>query len=89
MNVTILQAHMEELPDGTLAGSVRFQVKGHGSPYELSLRNEKGEVWDYSLHFAGESGSDEQIAAVSERIDEDDELFDRLLDAALATLEKG
>lgn len=87
MNINIREAKMEELPDGTLVGAVVFEAEGHRSLYELSLRNEKNH-WDYSLHFSNESGSDEEIAAVSDRIDEDDELFDRLLDAALDALEE-
>lgn len=87
MKITIVQARMEEQPDGALSGSVQFLAEGDETPYELFLRNEKGKVWDYSLHFTSESGNHDQITAVSDRIDEDDELFDQLLDAALETLD--
>ncbi|AZN42541.1 hypothetical protein [Paenibacillus albus] len=88
MNVTIIHAEMTQDPDKGYKGSVQFEVEGHKQPYEiiLQLTSLRGTTWDYSLHFAKESGSEEQINEVEKAIEEDDDLFDDLIDAAAATL---
>lgn len=88
MNVTIIHAEMTQDKEKGYSGSVQFEVEGHKQPYEITLQltSIRGTTWDYSLRFAKESGSEEQIDAVEKAIEEDDDLFDLLIDAAAATL---
>ncbi|WP_276351492.1 hypothetical protein [Cohnella caldifontis] len=84
MNVNILQAEMTHADQEGYRGRVTFEVEGHKQPYELTLQSdERVDDWNYSLHFAGESGSEQEIEAVDLALEEDGELFDRLVEAAL------
>ncbi|MBW7474938.1 hypothetical protein K0T92_09290 [Paenibacillus oenotherae] len=90
MNLTILQAklHYSE-EDLGYAGFVHFEVEGHKVPYELTLLSKKkrDDDWMYSINFLTGHGSEEQINEVEAQLEENDELFDSLIDAAKATLE--
>ncbi|WP_199620997.1 hypothetical protein [Paenibacillus alkalitolerans] len=85
MNITVLNARMNKDQDG-YAGAVEFQVDGHKFPYEMTLFKDKAGEWEYNLLFLNESGSEEDILAVEEYLEENDDAFIRLLDAAEATL---
>ncbi|MBO7744567.1 hypothetical protein I8J29_10190 [Paenibacillus sp. MWE-103] len=88
MKVTIIHAEMTHDRENGYRGTVQFEAEGHKHPYEISLQlnSLRGTTWDYSLRFAKESGSEEQIGEVEAAIEADDELFDRLIDAAADTL---
>ena len=64
-------------------GHVRFAVEGHKQPYEITLQSDKGNFdWNYALNFSNESGNEDEILLVDERLEEDDELFDMFVDLA-------
>ncbi|WP_213618281.1 hypothetical protein [Paenibacillus sp. J22TS3] len=77
---------MQRQEDETYLGRTVFKVTGHKQDYEITFFSKRGKEWDYSLHFANESGDEDELLAVDARIEEDDEWFDRLLDAAMDTL---
>lgn len=84
----ILNAEMQPQAQGYL-GRIAFELEGHKQAYELTLQSDKYlDDWNYALNFLSESGSEEQIAEVEQRIEEDDELFDALVDAAVSTLDR-
>jgi hypothetical protein len=83
MNLNVIEARMIQGKDQSYSGYVRFRTEGGHTVYELSLGSEKGDEWLYNLHFTEESGDDEEIDEVSRLIDEDDEIFDELLQSAL------
>lgn len=83
MKVQVLNATMSYSKKDGYLGHVRFSVEGHKQPYELTLQSDGNEFdWNYALNFSDESGSEEEIQLVDERIETDDELFDLLVDAA-------
>ena len=67
-------------------GQIIFEVKSHKSPYEITLHSKRGKEWSYGLHFSGEPGLEEEIFAVEEYIEENDECFDLLVEAGKKTL---
>jgi len=88
MKLEIGSADMKQHEDGSYVGQVRFRVEGHPQAYEITLYSEKGKAWDYGLHFAEESGSEAHIDAVEAFLEEDDDAFEALVEAALAAQEK-
>jgi len=87
VKITILNAIMSHHPKDGYLGHVTFGVDGHKQPYELTLQSDrKPDDWNYSLHFAGEPGPEEEIDAVDRVIDEDDDVFDMLVEAAMEKL---
>lgn len=90
MNITILKAQLQySEEDKGYAGFVHFEVEGHKVPYELTLLSKKkrDDDWMYSINFLTGHGSEEHILAVEEQLEENDDLFDSLIDAAKAALE--
>jgi hypothetical protein len=83
MKLHVIEARMEQDKDRSYSGFVRFRTDSGETVYELSLGSKDGGEWLYNLHFTEASGNDEQMDAVSELIDEDDEIFDELLQSAL------
>lgn len=82
MNIKIRSAQMKQLEDEYI-GHVEFEVEGHEKPYEITLyRKENKEEWGYSLHFLNESGPEDEIQAVDDYLDENDEVFQQLIEAA-------
>lgn len=73
--------------DSGYTGQVEFSVEGHKSSYELTLHSTKGNEWSYGLHFHGEPGIEDEIFAIDEYIEDNDELFDELVEAARKTCE--
>ncbi|MCI3923803.1 hypothetical protein MO973_26605 [Paenibacillus sp. TRM 82003] len=88
MELQIKQAELKRDPDDGYVGQVRFAVEGHPADYEITLYSKKGKEWDYGLHFAEASGSEERIDEVEAYLEENDEAFDRLIEAALAAERK-
>ncbi|MBD2846768.1 hypothetical protein IDH44_16345 [Paenibacillus sp. IB182496] len=86
MNVTILKAGMKHTPEDGYVGHVHVQVEGHRDEYEVTLHSTRGKSWSYGLHFLHASGKEEEIFAFEEQLEEDDELFDSLVEAARAAL---
>ncbi len=87
MNLSILKAKMLYEKDSGYTGQVEFAVEGHKSPYELTMHSSKGNEWSYGLHFLGEPGKEEEIFAVEEFIEDNDESFDQLIEAARSQCE--
>jgi len=82
MNISILTAKMTYDKDSGYTGQVQFEVEGHNRSYEITLHSSKGNDWSYGLHFLGEPGKEEDIFAVEEFIEDNDEAFDHLIEAA-------
>lgn len=75
--------------DETYRGKTVFTLSGHKSCYEVTLLSRDGRDWSYSLSFSGESGSESEIEQVEQRLEQDDEWFDALVEAAWSKLEAG
>ena len=45
--------------------------------------SKNGKDWDYSLHFTEQSGDEEELLRMDELLENDDDVYDKLLDAAL------
>ncbi|WP_028560060.1 hypothetical protein [Paenibacillus pinihumi] len=88
MNVTVIEAHMGWSKEDGYTGQVKFTVEGHQGAYEMTLQKKRGNDWMYGLIFADGLGKEEEILFVEEQLEEDDELFDTLVEAAKSTLEK-
>jgi len=86
MDIRIIAAEMKTSPEDGYIGNVRFAVEGHPKDYEMTLYSKKGKDWEYGLHFAEESGSDDLIEAVEAYLEENDEAFDAIVDAAYASM---
>lgn len=83
MNIRIASAKMKHDPEDGYVGQVAFSVEGHPKPYEITLFSKKGKEWEYGLHFAEASGSEELIDEVEAYLEEHDEAFEALVEAAL------
>ncbi|AIQ52971.1 MULTISPECIES: hypothetical protein [Paenibacillus] len=88
MNVEIVKAELKREEDRSFIGRTVFTVEQHTSPYEITFFSKRGSEWDYSLSFAGEPGSEEQFLEVDGLLENDDDFFNQLLDAALDTQEE-
>lgn len=89
MKITIREAAMTHSAAEGYFGFVRFEVEGHKQPYELTLQSDKKiDDWNYALSFLNESGSEAEFEKVEQAIEEDENVFDDLVDAALAKLEE-
>jgi hypothetical protein len=83
IQLTVVETAMIRKPNGEYSGYTRFQANQAATIYELSLASDDGKDWMYNLHFTANSGTDELMDEVSNWIDENDEAFDELLQAAL------
>ncbi|WP_106767688.1 hypothetical protein [Paenibacillus faecalis] len=81
--ITIERAGMHRDEEDHFIGYAVFSIQGHTSAYEITFMSKNGKDWDYSLNYAEESGQEEEFLQADELIEEDDELFDDLLDAAI------
>jgi hypothetical protein len=84
--INVLQAGMTHSKEDGYVGKVEFSCEGHKQPYEITFYSKSGKDWMYSLNFLNESGSEEEIDAVEEMLEEDDELYERLVEAAKSKL---
>ena len=82
MQYSVVEAKMEYSKEDGYVGFVAFTVQGHQEPYEITLQSKRGREWSYSLHFQKLPGSEEEILAVEEWLEEDDDAFDQLVDEA-------
>lgn len=81
--IQIERAGMQRSDEDHFIGYTIFAYEGHAEPYEITFYSKDGRNWDYSLNFADEPGLEEQFLAVDELIENNDDLFDDLLDAAI------
>ena len=86
MKWEILGAEMTYSKEDGYMGKVRFTLEGHRSRYEVMLQSDKGNNWSYSLSFTEDSGIEEEIESAEQLLEEDDDLFDALVDAAMEKL---
>ncbi|MCG7406439.1 hypothetical protein MH117_03345 [Paenibacillus sp. ACRRX] len=87
MSLHIEQAALKQIAENEFTGNVIFKLEGFHYPYEISFFSKNGRDWDYSLHFTSQSGDEDEYTKLDERLEQDDELFDALLDAALQSHE--
>lgn len=87
LTVNVLNASMTYSKDDGYVGKVQFSVDGHNQDYEITLQSKRGTEWGYGLFFLKESGKEEQLEAVEDELEENDELFDLLVQAAKDKLE--
>ncbi|WP_159887510.1 hypothetical protein [Paenibacillus puerhi] len=87
MDAHIIESAMEHSKEEGYLGRVIFSWLDKPTQYELTLQSKNSRDWNYSLSFAKESGTEEEIYAVEARLEEDDELFDSLVDAAMEQLQ--
>lgn len=85
MNVQIIKAELKREEDKSYVGRTVFTLDNHKSPYEITFFSKRGSEWDYSFSFAYEPGSEEQFLEIDTLLENDDDLFNQLLDAALDT----
>jgi predicted RNase H-like HicB family nuclease len=84
MKINVLNATMTHSETNGYFGQVRFEIDGHKQPYEMTLQSDRRlDDWNYSLNFMNEPGSGEEIDAVERAIEENDDLFDTLVEAAV------
>ncbi|NMO95877.1 hypothetical protein [Paenibacillus lemnae] len=79
----IKRAAMQLDDESRFVGSTIFEVEGHTGAYEITFLSKNGKDWDYSLHFADEPGPEEQFLLIDAQLEENEDLFDDLLDAAV------
>lgn len=84
---TVISATMRQEEDGSFLGQAVFKMEGQKSAFEISFFSKKGKEWDYSLHYAEGERIEEELLAIDELLEEDDDLFDILLDAARDTMD--
>lgn len=85
MELVIHNAKMQQGEEGYL-GRVTFTIQGHQAAYEIVLHSKKGKDWGYALNFLAESGKDAEIDAVEAYLEENDDAFERLIEAAMQEL---
>ncbi|KTD86574.1 hypothetical protein [Paenibacillus etheri] len=83
MNLEIVSAEMSRKEDKSYVGRTIFTLENHKAPYEITFFSTRGTEWDYSLSFAGEPGSEEQFLETDALLENNDEVYNQLLDAAL------
>ncbi|QJD82501.1 hypothetical protein [Cohnella herbarum] len=83
MKVNILNAKMSQSEDSGYVGHVQFEVEQHKQPYEVTIQSNNGRNnWSYALNFSNQPGSEDEIQAVDERLEEDDAFFEQFVIAA-------
>lgn len=88
MDIQVGKADMSYTKKEGFIGHVEFTVEGHPQAYEITFHSKDKKDWAYSLNFARESGDEAHIEAVEEALEEDDDLFDRLVQSAMDRLER-
>ncbi|MDF2723642.1 MAG: hypothetical protein K0Q59_3317 [Paenibacillus sp.] len=86
MTWEIIEGSMTHSKEDGYLGKVIFTLEGHKSRYEITLLAKKPNDWSYSLNFTDQSGVESEIEAAEQRIEEDDDLFDALVEAAMSRL---
>ena len=88
MKLNIMDARLTFAKEDGYVGYVHFEAEGHKQAYEMTLQKKNGKEWSYGLFFLNASGDEEQLYQVEELIEESDETFDELVDAAKRTLDE-
>lgn len=88
MNIQIKHVQASYSKEKGYVGSIELEVEGHQSLYEVTLYSKDAKDWSYSLNFAKQSGLEEEISRLEELIEEDDEVFDSLVNAVEAHIAK-
>ncbi|MCA0754160.1 hypothetical protein KP806_03815 [Paenibacillus sp. N4] len=88
MNIRVIDAAMTYSKEDGYVGKVQFGVEGHKNEYEIALHSKKGNEWGYGLFFLHESGKEEELLALEDVLEEDDDLFDFLVETAQEKLER-
>ena len=86
MKWTIIHAEMTITQEDGYVGKVQFSVEGHKESYEVALQSKRGKDWAYGLFFMGAAGPEDEIEAVEDELEENDEFYDALIQAARASL---
>lgn len=86
MELKLLNARMEFSEADGYVGKVAFEVDGHKEPYEIVLHSKRGKEWSYGLFFLNQPGDEDQILKVEDWLEEDDDAYYKLIDAAKKTL---
>ncbi|MBP1903926.1 hypothetical protein J2Z32_000543 [Paenibacillus turicensis] len=88
MKINVVAASMKKEADGSFLGKTIFQANEDPTKYEITFFSKRGKDWDYSLHYADEPGNEELLLAVDAHIEQSDEDFDQLLDAAWNSMDE-
>nr|WP_272036737.1 hypothetical protein [Paenibacillus sp. JJ-100] len=83
VKIEIMRAEMHREDEKSFVGSTVFKADGNKSVYEVTFMSKNGKDWDYSLHFTEQSGDEEELLKMDELLENDDDLYNQLLDAAL------
>ena len=83
MTIKILGSEMRRHEDRSFVGKTIFSLDNHKANYEITFFSTRGTEWDYSLSFAGEPGSEEEMLATDALLESNDDVYNELLDAAL------
>lgn len=86
MSYNIIKASMRKDEEGHWLGQTVFTMGDSKTEYEIFFFSKNGKDWDYSLHFANEPGVEEEFLELDARLEEDDDLYDDLLDAAIDSI---
>lgn len=86
MTINIIDTTVSHSKEDGYIGHVIFEYADHPVKYEITLQSKNKNAWNYSLNFANESGKEEDILFVDDLLEEDDDLFDSLVDAVLSKL---
>ncbi|XID94391.1 hypothetical protein ACF3MZ_07680 [Paenibacillaceae bacterium WGS1546] len=87
MNIRIKRADMTKTEEDGYVGRIEFEVEDHKQGYEVTIQSDNGKNnWSYALNFSEGAGSEEEIQAVDERLEEDDAFFERFVEAARASM---
>jgi hypothetical protein len=87
MTINITSATISHSKEDGYIGKVTFEYAEQSAPYEITLQSKKTKDWNYSLNFANESGKEEDILFVDNKLEEDDDLFDSLVEAVMSKWE--
>ncbi|WP_442956182.1 hypothetical protein [Paenibacillus sp. USHLN196] len=83
VNIEIISAEMRREDEKSFVGNTVFRTEGGKSVYEITFMSKNGKDWDYSLHFTEQSGDEDELMRMDELLENDDDLYNQLLDAAL------
>ncbi|PZD95978.1 hypothetical protein DNH61_11140 [Paenibacillus sambharensis] len=86
MEIMITHAELTHSEEDGYVGKVHLKVAGHKQDYEVALQSKKGKSWSYGLFFLNESGSEDDIFEVEDFLEENDEAFQAVIDAAKNSL---
>ncbi|MEK4365570.1 hypothetical protein MKX68_24305 [Paenibacillus sp. FSL M8-0212] len=83
VNIEIISAEMRREGEKGYVGNTVYRTEGEKSVYEITFMSKNGKDWDYSLHFTEQSGDEDELLRMDELLENDDDLYNQLLDAAL------